>query len=80
MINKVKEVLKTFSESYLATRVKAFAWQLGAMAVVTAIGFIVQPDIVNAIGLPEVVVAILGLVAGGITKWLNTEGISPLKK
>jgi len=80
MINKVKEVLKTFSKSYLATRVKAFAWQLGAMAVVTVIGFIVQPDIVNAIGLPEVVVAILGLVAGGITKWLNTEGISPLKK
>jgi hypothetical protein len=57
---------------YLLKRIKSFAWRAGGVLVVSFIAMVLEPEVVNALGLSELVIAMLGLVAGEVTKWLNT--------
>ena len=53
-------------------RIKALSWQIGAMVAITGISFIISPEIVSYLGLPYIIVTILGLVLAQITKQLNS--------
>ena len=53
-------------------RIKSLSWQIGAMALVTGISFIISPEIVSYLGLHSITVTILGLVLSQITKQINS--------
>ena len=53
-------------------RIKSLIWQIGAMVIITGISFIISPDIVSYLGLPSIIVTILGLVLAQITKQVNS--------
>ena len=50
-------------------RLLSFAWRLGAYVVVAILAFVV--DNVANLGVPPSVVAVIALIAGEITKFLN---------
>jgi len=52
-------------------RLLSFLWRLGAYVVVAGIGFIVQN--LTDLGVNPQIVAIIALVAGEVTKWLNSK-------
>ena len=60
------------TKTQFVKRIKSLSWQIGAMALVTGISFIISPDIVSYLGLPSIIVTILGLVLAQITKQLNS--------
>ena len=53
-------------------RIKTLTWQIGAMVIVTGISFIINPEIVEYLGLPSIIVTMLGLILSQITKQLNS--------
>ena len=55
----------------LKKRFKSFIWRLGAYIIVAFLAFIV--DNIGLFGLPAAVVAIIALVIGEITKYLNVD-------
>ncbi len=57
----------------LEKRIKSFIWRLGGILVVMSLGFIIEPEISNMIGVPEIMITIIGLVIGEITKELNRK-------
>lgn len=52
-------------------RLKSFLWRSGAIFVVALIAFLTTPETVGQLGVPQLVVLILGLVAAEFTKYLN---------
>lgn len=52
-------------------RVKSFLWRFGAYVVVSAISFTVAN--LADLGVNAQLVAVIALIAGEITKWINTE-------
>lgn len=57
--------------SQLTNRVKSFLWRLGAYLIVAGISFLVAN--IGEFGLNPTVVAVIGLVAGEVTKVLNKQ-------
>ena len=53
-------------------RIKSLIWQIGAMVIITGITFLISPDIVSYLGIPSIVVTLLGLVLSQITKQVNS--------
>lgn len=60
-----------FMSEELKKRLLSFAWRLGAYIVVTALAFTV--DSLSGLGAPASVVAVVALIVGEITKWLNKK-------
>ena len=60
------------TKTQFVKRIKSLSWQIGAMALVTGISFIISPDIVSYLGLPSIIVTMLGLILSQITKQLNS--------
>ena len=52
-------------------RTKSFLWRLGAYIIVAVSAFLV--DNLGLFGLPAAVVAIIALVVGEVTKYLNVD-------
>jgi len=52
-------------------RIKSFLWRLGAYIVVSAISYTVAN--LADLGVNEQLVTIIALIAGEITKWINTQ-------
>jgi hypothetical protein len=52
-------------------RLLSFLWRLGVYVVVAGIGFIVQN--LTELGVKPEVVAVIALIAGEVTKWLNSK-------
>lgn len=59
-------------EQYIK-RLKSFAWRLGAYIVVAALAWIAKN--LGDLGLPASITAILALILGEITKFLNTAKV-----
>lgn len=57
------------TKQILINRFKSFLWRAGAMVVVALVGFI--SDNLGLLHLSPVVVTIIGLVLGEITKFIN---------
>ena len=55
----------------LKKRLLSFAWRLGAYMVVAGIGFIVK-NLTN-LGVSAEITAVVALIAGEFTKWLNSK-------
>ena len=55
----------------LKKRLLSFLWRLGAYVVVSAIGFTVNS--LSEFGVPAEVIAVVALIAGEVTKYLNTK-------
>lgn len=55
----------------LKKRLLSFAWRLGAYVLVAAIGFIVEN--LTDLGVNPQIVAVVALIAGEVTKWLNNQ-------
>ena len=55
----------------LINRIKSLAWRTAAFAGVGAAAILLNPEILNGIGLPVYIVAGVSLVLGEITKALN---------
>lgn len=53
----------------LVNRLKSFAWRLGGMLVVAGLNFVIENA--GLIGLSPIVVVLLGLAVGEVTKFLN---------
>ena len=58
------------TKARLINRVKSFAWRLGGMVAVASLNFLVENA--GLIGLSPIVVVLLGLAAGELTKFLNS--------
>jgi len=58
-------------------RFKSFAWRLSMMVIVVLADYVVQN--ITGFGLPAYATISLGLVAGEVSKFLNTE-LSPVEK
>jgi len=56
----------------LKKRLKSFLWRLSGMIIVAILGFVISPDVVSTLKLPAIMVMVIGLVMGELTKYLNT--------
>lgn len=52
-------------------RIKSFLWRFGAYVVVSALSFVVAN--LADLGVNAQLVAVIALIVGEITKWINTE-------
>jgi hypothetical protein len=59
------------NKTILIHRVKSFLWRFGSYALVSVIGLLAEN--LNLLELDPKVIALIALVLGEITKWLNTE-------
>lgn len=58
-------------DSTLTKRIKSFLWRAGAVALAAGISFLAGH--LQEFAFPPAVTAVLGLVLGEITKYLNTQ-------
>jgi len=58
-------------DEQLKKRILSWAWRTGALLLVVLISNIVE--LLPELGLPEITVAVIGLILGEITKYLNKK-------
>lgn len=56
----------------LKKRLKSLIWRAGAVAAVTIAAFFVEPEVVQALNLPQWLVIGVSLAVAEVTKWLNS--------
>ena len=65
-------------KSQLQKRIESFLWRLGGMAVIAILGFLVEPDTIQAlresgVAVPALAIAVVGLLMGEATKFLKRK-------
>lgn len=67
-MSKIKAIL---ADKALVNRYKSFIWRLSAMTVIFLVNSVIESQ--TELGLSGTTVTVLGLVAGEVTKYLNTK-------
>ena len=65
-------------KSQLQKRIESFLWRLGGMVVIAILGFLVEPDTIQAlresgVAVPALAIAVVGLLMGEATKFLKRK-------
>ena len=71
-------------KSQLQKRIESFAWRIGGTSLVALLGFLIQPETIKAFAeeglvIPAIVIGIIGLAIGEVTKWMNKRGRQPVR-